>query len=435
MKHLFFITCLMIFALFHTTHLYAEDKFRNLQELVAKAIADNPELKASGARWQMFANRAKQAGSLEDPMLMLKAQNMLARDPFNFRRDTTTSKVIGISQQLPFWGKRELREEVAGHEADSYRWSAEERKLELARMVKETWYQIYALDRALTIIEKNLKIMDNLLTITESKYAVGQGAQADIYKANLEKSRMLEMQISLAQRRKALVANLNYLLYRPASTPLDPITDIAMPEISLSADKLENMAYENRPQIKSLTALSNKGRASHSLAKKEYWPDVNVSFEYMFKESIQNDMVRDPGYNMFTFGLTFNLPLQLGRRQAMVAESNSETAMAMDELNSLKNSISYIINDSLTQLERRKKLIELYKNGIIPQAEQSLEAALIGYRVNKVGFLDLLDGRLNLFNYERELYDSQAEYMMALARLEAAVGTDLTTLSTERLKP
>ena len=66
--------------------------------------------------------------------------------------------------------------------------------------------------------------------------------------------------------------------------------------------------------------------------------------------------------------------------------------------------------------------MELYKGGIIPQAEQSLESAVISYRVNKVDFLTLLDGRMNLFNYERELYESQAEYMMKLAQLEAAVG-------------
>jgi hypothetical protein len=32
---------------------------------------------------------------------------------------------------------------------------------------------------------------------------------------------------------------------------------------------------------------------------------------------------------------------------------------------------------------------------------------------------------MSLFNYERELYESQAEYMMQLARLEAVVGGEL----------
>ena len=70
--------------------------------------------------------------------------------------------------------------------------------------------------------------------------------------------------------------------------------------------------------------------------------------------------MNDPGYNMFSLGVTFNLPFQQERRRAMLAESSSETDMAMDELNGLKNSISYAINDTLVQMERRRKLNEIY---------------------------------------------------------------------------
>jgi outer membrane protein TolC len=140
--------------------------------------------------------------------------------------------------------------------------------------------------------------------------------------------------------------------------------------------------------------------------------------------------MNDPGYNMFSLGVTFNLPFQQQKRRAMLAESSSETDMAVEELNGLKNSIGFAVNDSLAQMERRRRLVELYKSGIIPQAEQSLESAVISYRVGKVDFLTLLDGRVNLFNYERELYESKAEYMMQLARLEAAVGSDLVPVPT-----
>jgi hypothetical protein len=80
-------------------------------------------------------------------------------------------------------------------------------------------------------------------------------------------------------------------------------------------------------------------------------------------------------------------------------------------------------------------LIELYQGGIIPQAEQSLESAVISYRVNKVDFLTLLNGRMSLFTYERELYESQAEYMMGLAKLEAVVGNDLVSLPMVQIAP
>jgi outer membrane protein TolC len=398
----------------------------DLSALVQTALTNNPELKSSQARWQMFANKAKQAAALEDPMLMLKLQNLMVREPTSFDKDPQTAKVIGVSQQLPFWGKRAIKQEMAEYEAESYRWSIEERKLELTRMVKETWYQLYAVDKSLEIVAKNLQLLSDFVTIAESKYSVGQGAQQDIFKAGLEKSRMLDMQITLRQQRKSLEANLNYLLYRPGSTPVGTIADFTLPQISLTAEQLKEKATENRPQIKSLSELVNKGQAAHRLAQKEFYPDFNLSFEYMFREKISSEMASDPGYDMFSVGVTFNLPFQQERRRSMLTESTSETSMAVEELNGLKNSISYTINDTLAQLERRRNLVELYKGGIIPQAEQSLESAVIGYQVNKVDFLALLDSRMTLFNYERELYESQAEFMMKLAQLEAAVGTDLS---------
>ena len=398
----------------------------DLTGLVATAIANNPELKSSQGRWQMFSNKARQASALEDPMLMFKLQNMLAREPFVFNKDPQSAKVVGISQQLPFWGKRALKQEVAQYEAESYRWAIEERKLELARMVKETYYQLYAVDKSLEIVDKNLKLLSDFVTIAESRYSVGQGVQQDIYKAGLEKSKMLDMQITLQQQRKTLEANLNYLLYRPGNTVVGTIADFNLPQLAFSTEQLNQTAIEKRPQIKSLTSLTNKGQASHRLAQKEFYPDFNLSLEYMFKEAVSNEMASDPGYNMFSVGLTFNLPFQRERRRAMLAESTSETTMATEELNGLKNTISFTINDILAQLDRRRKLVELYKGGIIPQAEQSLESAVISYRVGKVDFLTLLDGRVNLFNYERELYESKAEYMMKLAQLEAAVGIELS---------
>jgi outer membrane protein TolC len=394
-----------------------------LPALIDTALANNPELKSSQTRWQMFVAKSRQAGALDDPMFMFKLQNMLAREPFVFNKDPQSGKVIGISQQLPFWGKRAIREEIAVYEAESYRWQAEERKLELKRMVTETYYQLYSVDKALEIIEKNLHIIGDFITIAESRYSVGQGVQQDIFKAGLERSKMLDMQITLQQQRTSLAANLNYLLYRPSNTPVGQVADFELPIISRSVQQLNDLAYDKRPQVKNLIALADKGVASHRLARKEFFPDFNLSFEYMFREASMND----PGYNMFSLGVTFNLPFQQEKRRAMLAESSSETDMAVEELNGLKNSIGYTINDTLAQMERRRKLVELYKTGIIPQAEQSLESAVISYRVGKVDFLTLLDGRVNLFNYEKELFESKAEYMMKLAQLEAAVGTNLIT--------
>lgn len=414
---------LITFLLFTANPLFAGDStVESIPSLVASAIANNPELKSSQARWQMFSSKVRQASSLEDPMLMLKLQNMVNRYPLAFNKDINTAKVIGISQQIPFWGKRGLREEVARHEADSYRWLIDERKLELERMVKETCYQLYNIDRALELLARNIAIAGDFVTIAETRYSNGQGAQTDILKAGLDRSRMLDMQITLQQQRRTQTANLNFLLNRPADTPVGAIAPFELPRVSRSADELRELAYLQRPQLKSMASLVNKGSRAMALANRESYPDFTVSFEYMQRQPAMDD----PGFDMYSLALTFNLPLQKERRAAMVAESEAETSMAGAEIAALKNSINFVIGDTLAQLERRRKLVDLYNGGIIPQSEQTLESALIGYRAGKVDFMTLLDSRISLFNFQRELYESEAEYMMALARLEAAVGGGLS---------
>ncbi len=393
----------------------------DLPKLIEAAIANNPEVKASEARWEMFRNRVAQAGALDDPMLMLKLQNFLVRDPFNSRRDPMSQRVIGISQQLPFWGKRNLKAEVAAKEADALKWQVEERKLELARMVKETYYQIFMTDKELEIVEKNIRIMDDFIALAETKYSVGQGAQQDVFKAQVERSKMYDMKITLEQQRKSLQATLNTLLYRPTETPVGKVADFELKPFTWSPDQLRAMAEENRPIVKSLRAQIEKGEAGHRLAEKEFFPDVNLSFEYMQRDAA----MEDEGLDMYSAGVTFNLPVYRERRQAMRAESSSAVSMADAEINMLKNSIAGGIADLLAQLERRRKLADLYKTGIIPQAEQTLESTIIGYRVGKADVLMLLDSRVTLFNYEREYYDSLADYQMKLAQLEALVGQEL----------
>ncbi len=173
--------------------------------------------------------------------------------------------------------------------------------------------------------------------------------------------------------------------------------------------------------MKVLAALIGKGEAGLKLAEREFYPDFNVFAEYMQRDPVMGS----DGSDMYSLGVSFNLPVQRAKRHAAAAESDSETSMAKEELNSLKNSINFGVSDLLAQLEKRKKLVELYKTGIIPQASQALESATINYRVNKVDFLTLLNSQMVLFNYEREYYDSLADYQIKRAELEALVGKDL----------
>lgn len=394
---------------------------QTLDQLVSQALAQNPELRADEARWDSFVQQARQAGSLDDPMLMLRAQNLLIPYPFEFDRDVMTAKVIGVSQMVPYFGKRDLQREVATQKAEASRWRVEERKIELTRMVKETWYQLLFVERSLAIVEKSIGVLDDLNRLSETLYGVGQGLQPDVLKAQVERSKMEEMRISLGQRRHSLIIALNTLRFSPADTKITPAAPLELTSLPLDAAQLEEFALASRPRLREIAAAEEQARAAQALAEKEFYPDATFTLEYMQRDPAMGE----PGDDMYAAGLTINLPVQRERRQAMVAEAGAEIRMAQAERDMTINQIRQGIADALARMERGKRLASLYSHSIIPQADQALHAAMAAYGSGKADFPAVLDSQNALFNYEREYAEAIADHQMQLAILEATVGKTL----------
>ncbi len=415
-----YLAAMIVMALFATGAL-AADPSAALEKLVQEGLANNPEVHASQARWDMLREKAAQAGTLDDPMVMFRIQNALVNDPFAFDKDPMTGKVVGISQELPFAGKRALARQAAEQEAEAERWQFEERRIELARMIKENYYRIFYADQALPIVARNIQVLDDLIRFTETMYGVGKALQQDVLKAQVERSKMEDMQIALQQQRRSLAALLNSLLYRPAESELPAVRDVTIVPLTASIEELSSLAQEHRPLVKRLAAQVEKGKTGQALAQKEYYPDFNVAFEYMQRDPV----MEEPGDDMYSLGVTFNLPINRQRRHAMVAEAMAETRMATQELNMLRNTIRQSIADSLARLERSRRMAELYRSAIIPQATGALDAAMAAYRVGKADFMNVLDSQMALFGYERQYFEAVAEHQMQLAQLEGVVGVAL----------
>jgi hypothetical protein len=103
----------MVVVAFYAAQAMAAASAAEVETLVREGLANNPEIHAAQARWDMLRERAAQAGILDDPMLMFRIQNALVKDPLAFDQDPMTGKVIGISQQIPFAGKRTLARQAA----------------------------------------------------------------------------------------------------------------------------------------------------------------------------------------------------------------------------------------------------------------------------------------------------------------------------------
>ncbi len=131
-----------------------------------------------------------------------------------------TQLQIGVEQSLPFPGKLALRERAAEIDADAAVSNVDETRLHLIDQVKQAWWHIYYLDRALEIVSRNQDLLRQFVQIAQTRYKVGEGLQQEVLLAQVELSRMLDRRIDLQGQRGQQAARLNALLDRRAGTPV-----------------------------------------------------------------------------------------------------------------------------------------------------------------------------------------------------------------------
>ncbi|MCP2597493.1 TolC family protein, partial [Candidatus Aminicenantes bacterium AC-335-G13] len=395
----------------------------NLNELINEALNNNPQIIAARKKWEAYREKIPQAGALPDPVISLGLMN-LPVNSFDFNQEPMTGKKLSIMQMIPFPGKLKLKEKIALSEYNSVGQNYKDLRNTIIKNVKITFYDLFFIDKSIEITRKNKLLLQQFVKIAETKYSVGKGLQQDVLKAQVELSKLIEKLINLQQKRETIKARLNTLLNRPPESPLGKILEIKKSKFNLSLEKLKQIALENRPLLKAWEYIIKKYELAYELAKKDYFPNFNLSFSYTQREDLKTGMKM---YDFFSGMVSFNIPLYFSRKQKKkIEETALNIAMSKEQYNSLKNEIFFQIENILEQLKRDEELIELYKTGIIPQATQSLNSAISGYQVDKIDFITLLHNQVTLFNYEIDYYRILTDFEKKLAELEAIIGKQLT---------
>lgn len=396
-----------------------------LEEAVALALAGNPGLAAMRARAEAMAAIPSQAGSLPDPVLSLNAMN-LPTDTFALDQEPMTQLQIGIEQALPFPGKRELRQRAAELDADAASSNVDESRLHLVQLVKQAWWQIYYLDRALGIVARNHDLLHQFVQIAQTKYKVGEGLQQEVLLAQVESSRLLDRRIELQGARRQQAARLNALLDRSADAA------VLLPEQAdehLAGIRPEQELYARaeamRPLLEQRRHEVDAARLRHDLARRDRYPDFRLGASYGFRQGDNPNGSARPDFASLMLGVT--LPLYAGRKQERAIDQRSGEFLQkqyalQDEIARLRGDISAASAD----YRRAAEQVELYRSGIIPQARQSVASMLAGYQVNKVDFLNLVRAQITLYDYETQYWKAFSDAHQALARLTATVGEAVT---------
>lgn len=400
---------------------WAEEPARLDLEQLLTAVQKTAEAQAAQEKWEAAKQRVPQAEALEDPMLGLGVVNVPTT--LNFRAEDMTMKELSLSQRVPFFGKRGLRGEVAGKEADSMQAAANETANRLSNRVKVIYHDLSHVYRAIEVTERNKAILESYAKIADVRYQVGQGIQFDQVKAQASVTRMIDDLIMLKQQKSALEAKLNGLLNQPTETPLGRPVDPAPQKPSLTLSELQQAALQSNPTLAGMKAMTQSKEKGQALAKADYLPDFNFRGAYGQRErNLDGEKRKD----MLSGMIEISLPVYFLSKQApREAEAKADLKMATAQYESMKNELYYMVAEAMTMLERQWKQIELYKTGLIPQANLQVNSAMNSYMVNKADFMALLDSRMELYRAELNLHQALTEYQKSLASLELLVGKRL----------
>ncbi len=397
-------------------------------EAVQQALAHNPGLKAASARAKAAAEIPPQAGALPDPRLNLDALN-LPVDSFSTTQENMTQLRVGLSQDIPFPGKLALRRQAADRLARAARLDVDEYRLRLVRDVRMSWWNLFYLDRALDIVRRNQTLLRQFITIAQTKYKVGRGLQQDVLLAQVELSKLLDIELQLKGARKRSAARFNALLGRSAASP------VALPDqVSVSLPpppderRLHDLALQHRPLLKKQDEIIEAARTRVALAEKDYYPDFRLGAAYGFRQG-NNTGRTTKRADFASFGLSLNLPIFTDDKQdRALDEAKAETARARFGKQDIADAVRAEVSQALADYRRAREQARLFKSGIIPQSSQTVASMLAGYQVGKVDFLNLVRAQVTLYNYETQYWQALAEARQAMARLEAATATHIETI-------
>lgn len=389
-----------------------------LKDLIKTALERNASIQASEQSAEARRSRIKAEKTLPDPTVSF--QTMGDPFPFNLQQgDPSSGRFYAVEQEIPFPGKLGLKGKIVEKEADILQWNFEQTRRQVVSDLKRAYYEYVLIHKSTEIVEESKGLLDSFAQVAEARYRVGQGTQQDVLKAQVEISKLVDRLEVLHQRRVIAAALINSLLSRPPETPLGRPADVWKgDEVRYSLEELQQLAMSSAPALRMQESEIERNEESVKLAQRQYYPDFALGFTYV---------QRDDMPEMYGVMVKARVPLYFWRKQRQELKSAREGLAGAERLrDNVTTTLQASVKDAYTVAATSRRLADLYRTTVIPQASLSMESSFASYQVGQVDFLSLLDSVMTLLEYQLKYHESVAEHRRALAQLEPLVGVELT---------
>ena len=374
---------------------------------VEEAVENNAELNSLRAAWQAAGERPAQVAALPNPMVSASFMDMAEGGTW----PDTNEKRFMLLQEVPWYGKRGLRKQIAETDREMLRLEFLDKARDVVMEVKETCCELYAVQRVRRILQEESETLQRMAATVETMYGAGDRSQSDMLGVRTEITMLKQRSLELDVQENALQSRLNLLLNRSAGAAPVILDALPAPANDEKIEVLLPLAAANRADVLSARTEEERYALEEKLMRRESAPDYTVGVEY-------RDIA--DGDNMMMAVLGMELPIWRSANRAGVAEARfmHEAAQASGE--SAARQMEFDLRDACFKRDYARRTLALYTNDLIPQADARFSAHEAGYRAGRVGFMDLLESRRILLAAREMAVMAEAAVGVEHARVERA---------------
>ncbi len=373
-----------------------------LTRFVKEALEKRPELAQAKATIQADLERVPQARAFPDPVFSLGIQNDGFRAVQIGKMESSWYTVMS-SQTFPWYGKRDLRGDLITLGVYQAEADLERVRLSVQAEVERAYVDVLLVRDQLNLLANLEALWTQIEELTRTRYEVGEGAQPDILRAQLERSRLKQRRWALEAEERRRCAVLNRLRGHPldevipTNRSLADVPDPVLPENTGTWEKAEACSPELR---KSLQAIDQSEKLVE-LAKKDYFPDLTVSAGLMAR-----GRKFDP---MWQAGLSFTIPVWGRSKQSRVIEENRIRGIsAQFGAETIRQLLRQRIMERFTLLNALTETNRLYRSGLLVQSEAMVSSTMAQYQMGRVAFASVLEALTGYIADVNSFYESVA---------------------------
>jgi len=389
--------------------LFADVDRLSINHLVKAVLHRNPSVEAMRQAWQADEQRIAQVSALDDPML---SYSFAPRT--RHLEGSDLGQKIQLSQKIPWPGKLSLKGDSARFQARATAEELELTRLNLMEAAAQAFADWYYIHEALRINDINQDLWKEFHAIAELKYSTGRASKQDALRAEVEQVMLEHQAIVLQRKQHDIKSRINTLLNRsPVEDVPPPGTLYAVRKIP-NAQELRQHALAAHPLLKALDAQHRASQAQQSLAERDYYPDFNVTAGY--------NSLWEQEEKRFTVGVGINIPLGQGKRDARLGESRARARQVQWQISDKQAEIAGAVQSAYNRVEESRHVLALYRDRLLPLADESLHATKTDYESGKGNFLDLVSAEKNLIQTQLNQVQARADYHRHLAMLASRTG-------------